>query len=308
MKAAVDLAISTLLIAVQLTVASALIPEGTPGATAAEPPQCERCTGGAVTSEGEGFNARVTRSASEVVHGRSDPKRTGPARGRNEYERVEEQRAPTCDGSARGSDTLCLSATATCPAPEQIRYWIWRRVTRVVVAPPSEQVGPWVQAQGTFCLGPDDPSLSAIGRLIAQVDTEFRRLPLPEFTVRTDPAPQTLVNVPTAFSAGSGEPVTFTPTVLGARLTITARPVRWEWTFGDGATLITDRPGIPRRPDVAHLYRRSGLWTSSVRVMWTGTFTFEGSPEVRRISSPAYVQGPQTLVDVREARAELVSR
>jgi hypothetical protein len=31
--------------------------------------------------------------------------------------------------------------------------------------------------------------------------------------------------------------------------------------------------------------------TSSVRVMWTETFTVEGSPRVRQIGSPAYVEG-----------------
>jgi hypothetical protein len=100
----------------------------------------------------------------------------------------------------------------------------------------------------------------------------------------------------------------FTPTILGTQVTITAKPTRWDWSFGDGSTLTTTTPGTPKRPDVAHEYVQAGEMESSVRVTWTGTFTLEGSAEVYEIQSPAYVQGPPTVVDVREARSELVSR
>ena len=273
------------------------------------PPKCRRACTAAVTGNGDNLDVTGTVTGiSQEVPGRGNPARSRPAPGRNEYERVEEELAPACLGNERGGDNLCASATLSCPSPEQTRYWIWHRVTRVVVAPPSETVGSWVQEPGSFCLGPDDPGLPTIGRVIAQVRADFQRLPLPKFTVRTDPAPRTLVNVPTAFSAGSAEPVMFTPTILGARVTITARPSQWDWTFGDGATLTTTRPGSPQRPDVTHQYTRTGEVTSSVRVTWTGSFTVEGSAEVLQIGAPAFVQGAPTLVDIREARTELVSR
>jgi hypothetical protein len=275
-----------------------------------EPPKgCGRC-GPQVAGGGEKgtVDIRATRGISERVPGRGDPGSNGPAPGRNTYERVEEDLVPACVGNVRGDADICAAATLSCPTPDQTRYWIWHRVTRVVIDPPSEDVGAWVQEPGSFCLGPDDPGIPTIGRVIAQVRTDFQSLPLPTFAVRADPAPQTLVNVPTAFSAGSAEPVVLTPTILGTRVTITATPAQWEWVFGDGATLTTKRPGTPRRPDVAHTYSRAGEVTSSVRVTWTGTFTVEGSQEVLQIGSPAFVQGPPTAVDVREARTELVSR
>jgi hypothetical protein len=250
----------------------------------------------------------ASSGVSQKVPGRGDPSTNGPAPGRNEYDRVEEAMAAACSGNDRGDTYLCAAATLSCPADDQTRYWIWHRTTRVVVEPPSETVGPWVQEPGSFCLGPDDPGVPTIGRVIAQVRTDFQSLPLPTFAVRTDPAPQTLVNVPTAFSAGSAEPAVFTPTILGTQVTITAKPTRWDWSFGDGSTLTTTTPGTPKRPDVAHEYVQAGEMESSVRVTWTGTFTLEGSTEVYEIQSPAYVQGPRTVVDVREARTELVSR
>jgi hypothetical protein len=263
----------------------------------------------AEVTSGEGaLTAGVTRGVSETVPGRGDPARNGPAPGRNQYDLVEEALAPACVGNERGDSSICTAATLSCPAEDQTRYWIWHRTTRVVVEPPSRTVGEWVQEPGSFCLGPDDPGLPTIGRVIAQVRADFQRLPLPKFAVRTDPAPETLVNVPTAFSAGSAEAVTFTPTILGTRVTIVAKPTRWDWTFGDGATMTTTRPGTPRRPDVAHQYMRAGKVDSSVRVTWTGTFTLEGSAEVFTIPTPAFVQGPATTVDVREARTVLVAQ
>jgi hypothetical protein len=274
---------------------------------AKDAPPCERCIGGTVAGKDGDLEARVTRGVSQQVPGRGDPARTGPAEGRNEYEVVEEELAPACVGNNRGDTAICSAATLSCPSEDLTRYWVWHRVTRVVVEPPSRTVGEWRQEPGSFCLGPDDPGLPTIGRVIAQVRTDFQRLPLPKFAVRADPSPQTLVNVPTAFSAGTAEAATFTPTILGTRVTITAKPAQWDWTFGDGATLTTTTPGTPRRPDVAHEYKRVGPMSSSVRVTWTGTFTIEGSPEVFAIRTPAYVQGPPTTVDVREARTELVS-
>ncbi len=221
---------------------------------------------------------------------------------------MEEEVAPACVGNNRGDTAICTAATLSCPSEDQTRYWIWHRTTRVVVEPPSRTVGEWRQEPGSFCLGPDDPGLPTIGRVIAQVRADFQRLPLPKSAVRADPSPETLVNVPTAFSAGSAETVTFTPTILGTRVTISAKPTQWDWTFGDGAIMTTTRPGTPQRPDVAHEYSRAGQMTSSVRVTWTGTFTLEGSPEVFTITTPAFVQGPATTVDVREARTELVAQ
>lgn len=261
-----------------------------------------------VSGDTDGLKVGAARGVSHKVPGRGDPARTGPAEGRNEYEVVDEELAPACVGNGRGDTAICTAATLSCPSEDQTRFWIWHRVTRVVVEPPSRTVGEWKQEPGSYCLGPDDPGLPTIGRVIAQVRTDFQRLPLPKFAVRTDPAPETLVNVPTAFSAGTAAPVTFTPTILGTRVTITAKPTQWEWTFGDGATLTTTTPGTPRRPDVAHEYTRAGDMASSVRVTWTGIFTIEGSPEVFAIQTPAFVQGPPTTVAVREARTELVAR
>jgi hypothetical protein len=169
-------------------------------------------------------------------------------------------------------------------------------------------VGDWRQETGNYCLGPDDPGITSIGAVIAAVQTGFDNLPLPRFTIQVAPAPATLVNIPTSFSAGSAEPVTLTTEPLaGIVVTVVATPVEWLWTFGDGTTLTTTTPGRPGTDDVTHVYRRAQVEGASVRVTWTGTFSLPGSTEQFPVRNPAFTQGPVTPVDVREARTQLVA-
>jgi len=281
-----------------------------PGLAQAPAPVCERCTD--VAGNGDSLVATSTQAVSDRVPNRGDPATHGEAPGRQSWLVAEEVLVPACTTNSRTSvDALCTAAVASCPAPDQVRYWVWHQQSRVTVdeAGGRTQVveRPWYQEPGTFCLGPDDPRVPAIGRVLAAVQVEFQRLPLPVGVVRTDPAPVTLVNVPTAFSAGSGEPAVFTPTVLGVAVSITARPVSWQWQFGDGQGLTTDVPGRPQQPVVSHVFTRPGDFSAQVRVTWTGTFSLPGSAEVFPIREPAFVQGPATPVQVREARSQLVA-
>ena len=264
-------------------------------------PRCNPCqaTGGGNSGT---IDVVVRRGVSDRVPGRGDAS-YGEAPGRTEWRTVEEQATPTCTGNGvDGTTDVCAAALTTCPADDQVRYWIWHRVTEHQLGPPrTSTVGQWVQEPGSYCLGPDDPGVPDIGRVIAQVQTAFQSLPLPVATTTLNPAPRTLVNVPTRLDAGSAEPQTFDPVLLGIRVTITATPSAWEWTFGDGTGATT---AVPR---TEHVYRRAATVGASVRVTWNGTFTVGGSAEVFTIRTPAYVQGPVTPLDVRTARTELVA-
>jgi len=221
--------------------------------------------------------------------------------------------APACIGNTlQGAGELCMAAVSSCPADDQLRVWIWHRETQHVrddagnLAPPV--VGPWTQLAGSFCLGPDDPGVPTIGQVIAQVQADFRNLPLPVAGVQVDPAPNSLVNIPTAFFAGGAPSAQFTPTILGISVTIHATATSWAWSWGDGTTQTTSTPGVPKRPVVAHEYRRAGEYTASVATTWTGTFSIAGSQEVFPIRTPAVVQSGPVNVQVREARTQLVDQ
>lgn len=204
-----------------------------------------------------------------------------------------------------------MHAVSSCPAEDQLRFWIWHK-TDDHVRDDGDNVttteGQWNQLPGSYCLGPDDPGVPTIGQVIAQVQAEFRNLPLPVAGVQVDPAPTSLVNIPTAFFAGGAQSATFNPTILGTSVTINAKPTSWEWTWGDGTTQTTSTPGVPKRPVVAHEYRQAKDYSVSVATTWTGTFSVAGSPEVFPIRTPAVVQSAPVDVQVREARTQLVDQ
>lgn len=67
---------------------------------------------------------------------------------------------------------------------------------------------------------------------------------------------------------------TVTVTLNGYTVTATAHATSFEWHMGDGHTYTTSSPGSPSNPAVKHAYATKGTPTISVRVTWTGTYTF----------------------------------
>ena len=272
----------------------------------------DQCLDGCVSSaKGDqgAFDVKYTRGQSEKVPGRGDGS-NGPAPGRNAWIEIAEEMAPTCYVNARGSDgALCPEAFATCP-DGLIRFWVWHQVTTFTRATDGTVTSvvstPWTQERGSFCLGADDPGVPSIARVIDRIRTDFTSLPLRVQAPRADPAPTTLVNLDTAFSAGTAEPQTFDPVLLGTTVHVTAKPVRWTWTWGDGTSQSFDRPGTPKQPDVTHEYTRAGDHTVSVVVEWRGTFRVGSDPTEYTIQTPAYVSSAPMTVRVRTARSQLV--
>lgn len=254
-------------------------------------------------------DSRPATGSSQAVPGR--PAVNGRLADEVEWDVVEEDMVPACSNNSRGgADTLCLAAVVSCPAQDQVRFWIWHRTTHYVDGV-IESVSDWKRLPDSYCLGPDDPGLDQAPTL-ADVVAETRALflsenvPLPVFALETNPAPQTLVNVPTVFSAGSAEAVQLPPVVIfGRTIRITATPRQWRWFFGDNTALNTATPGRPRQPDVTHEYLRAGRYTSRVRVTWSGAFTVNGGEPIG-IADPAFRTSSPQIVDVREARTELV--
>ena len=287
---------------VPLFLTSLILPLSDASAVPADPSLCVRCAADVKPDEREGIDVALTRGTSATVPGRGNGS-DGEAPGRTEWVTREERIAPACSTNGLdGPDVLCATAVNTCPADDQIRYWVWHRVTQHSLGPPrTRSVGEWEQEPGSYCLGVDDPGVPDIARVLAQMQTAFDNLPLPKFGTQISPAPRTLVNIPTRLSAGSVDAATFSPTLLGIRVTITARPTAWRWTFGDGTT------GETSVPMTEHVYLKSERVGASVRVTWTGSFKVGSSPEVFPIRAPAFVQGPVSEVDVVQARAQLVA-
>jgi len=269
--------------------------------------ECINCSPSIETGDGT-FDITYTRGKSEQVPGRGRAE-DGPSPIKTSWITVEEDMAPTCYTNVRGGDlALCGAAVNTCP-DGLIRFWVWHRTTRWTKAADgtvTSMVDPWQQEQGTFCLGADDPGVPTIARVLDRIRSDFTSLPLRVQAPRADPAPTTLVNLDTAFSAGTAEPQTFDPVLLGTTVHVTAKPVRWTWTWGDGTSQSFARPGIPKQPDVTHTYTRAGDRTVTVVVEWRGTFRVGSDPTEYSIQTPAYVRSAPMTVRVRTARSQLV--
>lgn len=272
---------------------------------------CERCP---VATGSEQGAIEVTHGVSETVPNRGSGKPASYS-GHKPYSYTNEYATPTCSGNAlNGVDNVCSAAVNTCPSPTQVRFWIWHQVVDVIFGPPPnyavlEAPHAWQQEAGSYCLGPDDPAVPTIAKVIAAVQDMFasQTLPLPKWVVRTDPGPRTLVHFPTSFSAGSQAAQQIDTTILGTAVHITAVPQQWTWFFGDGQTLVTTTPGRPKSEDITHNYGDLGAVPTHVVVQWGGTFRVGGAPQQYAIRNPATVTGPTTIINVLQSRAQLVS-
>jgi hypothetical protein len=282
----------------------------TPPAVNAQSPGCLSCD---FAGETRGESIRVTASKSDDVPGRSKATPGGEASGRAEWTEIRERMAPACMGnSLDGRDIVCAAALQSC-AEGQMRWMIWHQEVRAVRDESGqvtrEDVGDFQMLPGTYCLGSDDPGVPDYGRAIALVQSGFQDLPLPRADVEVAPAPTSLVHVPTAFYAGGAQ--TFTQTVTpvpGISVTVTARPTQWTWHWGDGTSDSFRTPGEPRRPVMSHVYQQPRDFSAHVEVNWNGTFTIAGSSQAIDIPTPATVTSAPAVVQVREARTQLVDR
>jgi hypothetical protein len=203
---------------------------------------------------------------------------------------------------------MCGAALTNCADEGQgfIAYWRWEatvsRATGDILDPPG-----WVASPGEYCLGPTDaalPPIAAIGGILA---TDFQRLLVNKGIVRVEPSGSTLVNYDTGFSTDAGRYELAPTRILGHRVEITANPERYDWYFGDGTSLADAGPGHEGTLDVSHRYTRTGQVGAYVVITWSGRFTVDGGAP-QAVFGTAQTTSPATPVQVKQARAELVSR
>jgi hypothetical protein len=210
--------------------------------------------------------------------------------------------APACSGNDRNGEILCAGAVTSCPDQADIRYWVW---TRVVDRTTGDVVTDWARQPGAVCLGPGVAAVTTEAAVAAYLANEFERLIVVEAEVRTQPAGATLVNFETGMYTPTGDYTLPTFRLLGARIDLTAKAERYDWTFGDGTGARDAGPGKKDTLRVSHTYRETGTHRIRVTVTWSGTYRINGGPP-----QPVYGQATTTsvpaLLPVREARAQRV--
>lgn len=155
---------------------------------------------------------------------------------------------------------------------------------------------------GAACFGPNGP--------VSREDAEERireviREVMPRLAPVRQPADGVLPHLPVIFDARqpAGTQVSDHVVVdLPVRLSVTPR---WVWSFGDGASAVTDVPG-GRWPDrsVSHVYDRSGRHDVRVQAVWSATYIVDGLGPLQ-VDDPV-IQEAELPVSVGEGRAVLV--
>jgi hypothetical protein len=265
---------------------------------------CDRAT---VEADDDHFGVHEARRPSDHVPGRGTLS-DGPAPHKTAWTSVEEHATPICSTNGLyGDDALCMAAVTYC-RDGRVAFWVWHQVTTYTMTPPAtvptKVVGSWYQEDGVYCLGADDPQVPTIGKVTSWVQDHFGTLGITPAGVSAAPAPKTLVNIETRLSAGSPAVVDIPATTPWSQVTIHAKPLRWRWFYGDGTT-----SGPLTSPDTTHVYKQPGLHKGvHVEVEWGGTFSVAGDPTGFPVAGTAVVRSGDITVDVREARAQLVSR
>lgn len=191
-----------------------------------------------------------------------------------------------------------------CADPEQSRYAVF--VTR----PPAEEVG-----EGSVCLGAADQPVP-IGAVTDVVEQRLTDELLPtDADVVVQPPGGALINVPTIVRAdGARAPVTDTFFAAGFSVRVTAKPVRWTWTFGPGESDSFTYPGDPHVPGVdptrsgrhaTWTYTRAGARQLQVVVTWEAEYELAGVGTVP--VGALDLTSPAVPLQVHASRSELVA-
>ncbi|HET9061633.1 MAG TPA: PKD domain-containing protein [Acidimicrobiales bacterium] len=107
-------------------------------------------------------------------------------------------------------------------------------------------------------------------------------MPLPKLTLRFDPSTEGLTQLPTWFWVPNMDtnfevgPVG----VDGYAVTVSLHPVSYHWTFGDGASANSTKPGSGANAEAAsvvHTYHETGTYRVGLTVSWAGSYTFTGN-------------------------------
>jgi hypothetical protein len=149
---------------------------------------------------------------------------------------------------------------------------------------------------------------------MADLKAEFLRVPWAKPMITIEPKGEvTLVNLKTYFQVTWSEEG-YEPgeararTLVGIPVQLRPKLVGFGYEFGDGQRFGPTRSTGGRYPDgdITHTYREPGSFTARVVTTFGGEFSLDGGATWDQIPATVDVQGPQTDITVREAKAVLV--
>lgn len=223
------------------------------------------------------------------------------------YADVEEQKAqyPTATWTVR---QLCRDDKRTpegaCFNPQDCTTAAGVPGTRYTLYRDGESVG-------TACLSADEePKVDDPPPIRVLVLKAFENLdwPASELAVQP-PGGKTLVNLDTNFYTDNTDATNIPVTLVRSDVVVTARPIAYEWHFGDGTSTTTTSPGAPYPDlDVAHVYETTDKVVVSVDTQYgDASFSVNGGPP-QQIPSTIWIDGEDQDLQVVEALPQLVLR
>lgn len=185
-----------------------------------------------------------------------------------------------------------------------LEYWArrMRYAPYYVICDGQRQGVVWIEIN----LNEPQPNQSADPRDIAMHLRDV--MPIPRATVDMNPS-SGVVGVESWFwlQGYSGSPVTDSTNAFGSLVEVEATVTRYEWSFGDGATLTSETPGraYPARSDVRHVYERSSAgapegYSVDVTFVFAVRYRVDGG---RWIEIPGITRTAHADYPVRESQA-----
>jgi hypothetical protein len=175
------------------------------------------------------------------------------------------------------------------------------RATGKIVDPPG-----WVEQSQTVCFGPAQQGVPVKAAIAGVLASDFQKLVVLKGVAHVDPHGSTLVNFENGFWTDARTYALPAVQILGHEVVVTAKPVRYDWYFGDGAAAMDAGQGRQAETDVSHTYRDTGVVRPYVVITWSGTFTVDGGAP-QAVVGTATTTGDGTPLQVKQAHSQLVS-
>lgn len=104
--------------------------------------------------------------------------------------------------------------------------------------------------------------------------------PFPTETIHHSPCYTGLTGLQSALWAtvndGPVPPVSAVTHIRGYTVQTSAHPVSYRWSMGNGDSVVGSTSGTRDAPSATYIYPRTGTFTVTLTVTWSGTFTFSG--------------------------------
>jgi hypothetical protein len=195
-------------------------------------------------------------------------------------------------------DTECLAVLVNCkngPDGKDGIPVVWLKAPAGVPNPT------WSFHSGPTCLFDPRPE-DLLPRIAAMIQTEFQKLPVTAGTVTAQPSPHTLRGAETNFFAEAAEQQ-FDVTILAQKVHVVAKPVRYTWSYGDGASLGPQTAAggpLPQerwgeKTATSHVYTQTGDFSVVLTTHFQGTYSVNGGPPLPIPGQGQFSSPPQTV-------------